>query len=149
MKNFGSILMALAAGASFVAAIPTPPMHGAVQPRLPHEYALHVRFPKKNKHKGAAGNGTEAAAEAANNGTANAGDDQNNGNNKNNGKDGQAQHGSIDDLLGELLSGGADGANPLADILGKADKNADDAAADDAAAQKQGGIAGLLQGLLG
>lgn len=65
MKNFGAILMVLATGATFGAALPAQPAPGSIQARVPHDYALHVRYPKK-KHN----NGNGNANAAANNGTA-------------------------------------------------------------------------------
>ncbi|KAI2628583.1 hypothetical protein GGR54DRAFT_352103 [Hypoxylon sp. NC1633] len=115
MKNFGAILIALAAGASFVAAMPTHPMAVAVEARIPHdiphENALDVRNHKKHG-KGAAGNGTAAAVGAsaasnatasANNGTANAGKGGKGGKAGKNAGDAQGANG----LLSALLGGGA------------------------------------------
>ncbi|KAI8950319.1 hypothetical protein F4801DRAFT_348075 [Xylaria longipes] len=124
MKNFGAILVALAAGASFVAALPaSSPEHGVVA-RGQHYYALHVREPKhdkhgKNKGNGNANNATAIASPAANNGTANGDDNGKKHKNQGNGQDdaGNAaaadanaagDNGILDALLG-LLNGGAGG----------------------------------------
>ncbi|KAJ3577488.1 hypothetical protein NPX13_g3080 [Xylaria arbuscula] len=139
MKNFGTILLALASGASLVAAMPAPggELRGPVVPRGQHYYALHVRKNKDN-NKGNdndnnadagnnAGNSTLVVG-AANNGTAADANDNNNNNdnndnndNENDNADGEdaaadageaadaAGNGGILDTLLGLLNGGAAG----------------------------------------
>ncbi|KAI1758137.1 hypothetical protein F4782DRAFT_13980 [Xylaria castorea] len=145
MKNFGAILMVLAAGASFGAALPTSNTeHGLVARGQPY-YALHIREPKREKHgqgNSNANNGT-LVADPANNGTAN-GNDNGKGKGhkgKDNGGDAAAAAAAGDDngilqaLLG-LLNGAAGGQGA----------GAGDAAA--AQAQGQKDPLAILQGLL-
>ncbi|KAI1777346.1 hypothetical protein F4818DRAFT_345532 [Hypoxylon cercidicola] len=150
MKNFGTIIMALAAGASIVATMPHQPVAdvAAVQARVPHDVAyrnaLEVRYPKHNKKQkgqqdGAAGNGTASAVDngAAANSTADANQGNDDGKKKGKGEgEADAQDGDADQKQG---------GNALADLLGELLGGADKKAA----AEKQGGIAALLQGLLG
>ncbi|KAI0438950.1 hypothetical protein F4803DRAFT_69825 [Xylaria telfairii] len=110
MKNFGAILMVLAAGASFGAALPAPNgEHGVVARGQPY-YAIHVREPKDGKKgknngqdNGNANNGTLVAN--PNNGTANGDDNNDNGKGKGKGnKDkGNGQDNAGDSLLETLL----------------------------------------------
>ncbi|KAI1473012.1 uncharacterized protein F4812DRAFT_35909 [Daldinia caldariorum] len=165
MKNFGAILMALATAASFVAALPTQPIQGSVEVRTPRDFALDIRVPKKKHHHGAANNGTASALDggAIKNGTGNANQGGKAGKNgDNNGKKGKGQDGAgasadagandgadqqksgntLTDLLNGLLAGGANGNNPLADLLGGAAGGAGGAKAENPLADLLGGVAG-------
>ncbi|KAI0187582.1 hypothetical protein EV127DRAFT_410267 [Xylaria flabelliformis] len=137
MKNFGAILMILAAGASLGAALPASNIeHGPVARGQPY-YALHVREPKRGKDgqngqdNGNANNGT-LVADPANNGTAN-GNDNGKGNGKGhkgkgNGQDNAGNNGGdagiLEALLG-LLGGAAGGQGagnqPAAQAQGQKD----------------------------
>ncbi|KAI1132857.1 hypothetical protein F5Y10DRAFT_170921 [Nemania abortiva] len=140
MKNFGAILIALAAGASFVAALPAPGT-GAhdIETRAPEFYAHHIRSPKgdkKKEHHKFAGNATVSAA---NNGTDTNNNGNGNGKGKGKGKDnnGQADQGAA----------AADGNGILDTILGLLDGAVGGGQAGGAAAQGQDPLA-ILQGLL-
>ncbi|KAI0097255.1 hypothetical protein GGR51DRAFT_566700 [Nemania sp. FL0031] len=137
MKNFGAILIALAAGASCVAAMPAPGA-GAhdLETRAPMFYAHHIRAPKdgkKKEHHKFAGNGTLSAA-------ANGTDTGNNDNG--NGKKGKGNKGQDN---GADAAAAADGNNILETILGLLGGAAGGQAGNAAAAQDP---LAILQGLL-
>ncbi|KAI1172072.1 hypothetical protein F4777DRAFT_563055 [Nemania sp. FL0916] len=138
MKNFGTIVMLLAASASSIAAMPTPGAepHG-IQGRVPNFYAQHMREAKSRKRaqNGAfVGNGTLAVNPASNITT----DANGNGTTAGQGSaDGQGSGnaapdstGSGNDLLNALIgllegaaggqgaAGAAGGNDPLAIIQG-------------------------------
>ncbi|KAH8162021.1 hypothetical protein CIB48_g6225 [Xylaria polymorpha] len=130
MKNFGAILMVLAAGASFGAALPAPNAeHGLVARGQPY-YALHVREPKdgkKGKNNGQdnanANNGTLVAN--PNNGTANGNDNNDNGKENGNNDKGDGQDNAGDSLLETLLGllNGAAGGQGADNVGAKAQNN--------------------------
>ncbi|KAI0434191.1 hypothetical protein F5Y09DRAFT_280873 [Xylaria sp. FL1042] len=157
MKNFGSILMVLAAGASFVAAMPAPgaQSHG-IEARGQPYYALHVREPKhgkkdknkgNNNNNGNAGNATVAAT-PANNGTADANNGNDNGNGKKHGKDNGNNDNGNAQAQADGQGNAADANSILDSLIGLLGGNA--------AAGQQGAAAGqagqdplaILQGLL-
>ncbi|KAI0554069.1 hypothetical protein F4679DRAFT_395563 [Xylaria curta] len=150
MKNFGAILMILAAGASFGAALPASNIeHGPVARGQPY-YALHVREPKRGKDgqngqdNGNANNGT-LIADPANNGTA-SGNDNNNGNDNGKGKGGKGKgKGNGQDNAGDNGAAGI-----LEALLGLLNGAADGKGGSQAAAQAQGqkDPLAILQGLL-
>ncbi|KAI5866325.1 hypothetical protein GGS23DRAFT_382100 [Durotheca rogersii] len=137
MKNFGSILVALATAASFGIALPTRPNAG-LEARVPGNYVLGSRDPRRQGASASAGNGTAIIdSDTANNGTGNA----NRGNNR----------------QGKLLGNGAND-NPLSRLIGggnntsddNADDNADDASSNPLKDLLGGGNVGnLLGNLLG
>ncbi|KAI0483588.1 hypothetical protein F4859DRAFT_404452 [Xylaria cf. heliscus] len=154
MKNFGAILMVLAAGASFGAALPASNTeHGLVARGQPY-YAIHVREPKRGKkgqNDGQNANNGTLIADPANNGTANGNDnnDNNNDNDKGKGKKGKDQG---DDQGDAADAGNAGGINSILETLlgllngAAGGKGADNAAG--AGAQAQNNPLAILEGLL-
>ncbi|KAI0540316.1 hypothetical protein GGR58DRAFT_158750 [Xylaria digitata] len=115
MKNFGAILLVLAAGASSVAALPaTGAQPHAISARGHEFYALHVREPKRGgrgRNNGNAGNST-LVANPANNGTADGNDNDNDNGKGKKGKNGKDQgndetNALLEALLGLLTGDGA------------------------------------------